>query len=79
VLLLGRILLGLAEPGAFPAMQAAIMTWFPKERRAFAMSLTAPSTTAGAILAPPLVAAATLYYDWHAAFILPGLAGILLA
>ncbi len=79
VLILGRILLGLAEPGAFPAMQAAIMTWFPKERRAFAMSLTAPSTTAGAILAPPLVAAITLYYDWHGAFLLPGLVGIFLA
>jgi ACS family hexuronate transporter-like MFS transporter len=79
MLMLGRIILGLAEPGAFPAMQAAIMTWFPKERRAFAMSLTAPSTTAGAILAPPLVAAITLYYDWHGAFLLPGLVGIMLA
>ncbi len=79
LLLVGRILLGLAEPGAFPAMQAAIMTWFPKERRAFAMSLNSPSTTVGAILAPPVVAYITLYYDWHGAFLLPGLAGILLA
>jgi MFS transporter, ACS family, hexuronate transporter len=79
VLLVGRVLLGLAEPGAFPAMQAAIITWFPKERRAFAMSLNAPSTTVGAILAPPLVALVTLGYDWHGAFLLPGLTGLLLA
>lgn len=79
LLLAGRILLGMAEPGAFPAMQAAIMTWFPKERRAFAMSLNAPSTTVGAILAPPLVAVLTLHYGWHSVFILPGLLGIVLA
>jgi ACS family hexuronate transporter-like MFS transporter len=79
LLLVGRILLGMAEPGAFPAMQAAIMTWFPKERRAFAMSLNAPSTTVGAILAPPLVAVLTLHYGWHSVFILPGLLGIVLA
>lgn len=79
LLVTGRILLGLAEPGAFPAMQAAIMTWFPKERRAFAMSLNSPSTTVGAILAPPVVVFITLNYDWQGAFLLPGLAGIVLA
>src|SRR6185312_4600958 len=34
-----RALLGAAEPGAFPAIQRVMMTWFPKERRAFAWSL----------------------------------------
>lgn len=74
-----RALLGAAEPGAFPAIQRVMMTWFPKERRAFAWSLLSPCITVGAILAPPLVAALTAYWNWHMAFILPGIVGVVLA
>jgi ACS family hexuronate transporter-like MFS transporter len=74
-----RALLGAAEPGAFPAIQRVMMTWFPKERRAFAWSLLSPCTTVGAILAPPLVAALTTWWNWHMAFIIPGVVGIALA
>ncbi|ATC65554.1 hypothetical protein CMV30_17240 [Nibricoccus aquaticus] len=74
-----RALLGAAEPGAFPAIQRVMMTWFPTERRAFAWSLLSPCTTVGAIMAPPLVAALTSYWNWHMAFILPGIAGLVLA
>jgi ACS family hexuronate transporter-like MFS transporter len=74
-----RALLGAAEPGAFPAITRVMMTWFPKERRAFAWSLLSPCMTAGAILAPPLVAMVTNYWNWHMAFIIPGVAGVALA
>ncbi|HTO03678.1 MAG TPA: MFS transporter [Opitutus sp.] len=74
-----RALLGAAEPGAFPAIQRVMMTWFPKERRAFAWSLLSPCTTVGAIIAPPLVATLTGWWNWHLAFILPGVAGLVLA
>jgi ACS family hexuronate transporter-like MFS transporter len=74
-----RALLGAAEPGAFPAIQRVMMTWFPKERRAFAWSLLSPCTTVGAILAPPLVAMLTSWWDWHMAFISPGVVGLALA
>lgn len=74
-----RALLGAAEPGAFPAIQRVMMTWFPKERRAFAWSLLSPCTTVGAIVAPPLVAALTAWWSWHQAFIVPGLVGLALA
>lgn len=74
-----RALLGAAEPGAFPAITRVMMTWFPKERRAFAWSLLSPSLTVGAILAPPLVAQISLQWSWHMAFIVPGIAGIGLA
>jgi MFS transporter, ACS family, hexuronate transporter len=74
-----RALLGAAEPGAFPAIQRVMMTWFPKERRAFAWSLLSPCTTVGAILAPPLVAMLTSHWNWHMAFILPGVVGLALA
>lgn len=74
-----RALLGAAEPGAFPAIQRVMMTWFPKERRAFAWSLLSPCTTVGAILAPPLVAMLTSWWNWHMAFVIPGIAGLVLA
>jgi ACS family hexuronate transporter-like MFS transporter len=74
-----RALLGAAEPGAFPAIQRVMMTWFPKERRAFAWSLLSPCTTVGAILAPPLVAALTGWWNWHLAFIIPGTVGLAVA
>ena len=74
-----RALLGAAEPGAFPAIQRVMMTWFPKERRAFAWSLLSPCTTVGAIIAPPLVAVLTSQWNWHFAFILPGIVGLVLA
>ncbi|PTX90960.1 MFS transporter [Opitutus sp. ER46] len=74
-----RALLGAAEPGAFPAIQRVMMTWFPPERRAFAWSLLSPCTTVGAILAPPLVALLTTTWSWHWAFILPGVVGCVLA
>jgi len=74
-----RALLGAAEPGAFPAIQRVMMTWFPKERRAFAWSLLSPCTTVGAIIAPPMVAMLTNWWNWHMAFILPGIVGLVLA
>lgn len=74
-----RALLGAAEPGAFPAIQRVMMTWFPKERRAFAWSLLSPCTTVGAILAPPLVATLTGWWNWRLAFVVPGIAGLGLA
>jgi ACS family hexuronate transporter-like MFS transporter len=74
-----RALLGAAEPGAFPAIQRVMMTWFPKERRAFAWSLLSPCTTVGAIIAPPMVAMLTSWWNWHMAFILPGVVGLVLA
>lgn len=74
-----RALLGAAEPGAFPAIQRVMMTWFPKERRGFAWSLLSPCTTVGAIIAPPLVATLTGWWSWHWAFILPGFVGLVLA
>jgi ACS family hexuronate transporter-like MFS transporter len=74
-----RALLGAAEPGAFPAIQRVMMTWFPKDRRGFAWSLLGPCTTVGAIVAPPLVATLAAWRSWHWAFIMPGFVGFVLA
>jgi MFS transporter, ACS family, hexuronate transporter len=72
-----RFLLGVAEPGAFPAMQRAIVTWVPAKRRAFIMGLISTSTTVGAMIAPPAVALMTLHLGWRGAFILPAILGLI--
>lgn len=74
-----RAMLGLAEPTAFPAQLRVVTIWFPGRLRATANSLCVAGTSIGAILAPPLVAWLTLNVSWHAAFIVPGLVGLLLA
>lgn len=74
-----RMLLGVGEPGAFPAGMRAQVKWFPRVHRAFLMSLNSPATAVGAILAPPIVAGLTAAWSWRAAFVVPGIAGMFLA
>lgn len=71
-----RALLGASEPGFFPAMLRSVMTWFPKERRAFALSLMSPVSTVASIITPALMAWLTLNWNWRYGFIIPGVAGL---
>lgn len=71
-----RGLLGLAEPAAFPAQLRVVSTWFPGSLRATANSVSVAGGTFGAIIAPPLVAWLALSFNWHAAFIVPGVLGL---
>ena len=70
-----RFLLGLAEPGAWPAATRAIAEWFPAPRRALAMGIFNGGTMLGSALAPVTVALITLRYGWREAFVFTGLAG----
>jgi ACS family hexuronate transporter-like MFS transporter len=72
-----RVLLGLGEAGNWPAGGKAIAEWFPKSRRAFAMGVFDGGSAAGAMLAPPLVAALALSFGWRAAFVVTGALGFL--
>lgn len=74
-----RGLLGLSEPTAFPSQLRVVATWFPGALRATANSISAAGGTFGAVIAPPLVAWLALTFDWHAAFIVPGVIGLLIA
>lgn len=76
---LSRGLLGLAEPIAFPAQLRAITAWFPGSLRATANSASVAGGTLGSIIAPPLVAWLTVSVNWHAAFVVPGALGLLVA
>ena len=74
-----RVFLGAAEPGAFPVMQRAILNWVPIRHRAMALSIVTPAGNIGAILAPPLVALMATTLSWRAAFVIPGLIGVVVA
>ncbi|MCM8732341.1 MFS transporter [Hephaestia sp. GCM10023244] len=74
-----RAFLGVAEPGAFPVIQRAILNWVPLDHRAFALSIVTPAGSLGAILAPPLVALLATSLGWRAAFVIPGVIGVIIA
>ena len=72
-----RFLLGLGEPANYPAALRATAVWFPKAERGLPIALFSSGSAVGNVLAPPLIAAITLLWGWRAAFVLPGLLGIL--
>lgn len=74
-----RGMLGLTEPTAFPAQLRVVTTWFPGALRATANSVSVAGGTFGAVIAPPLVAWLALSFNWHAAFIVPGVLGLVVA
>ena len=71
-----RFLLGLSEPGAWPAAAKAVSEWFPPTQRALAMGIFNAGSSLGSALAPLTVAVITLHYGWRSAFVFTGLAGI---
>jgi Sugar phosphate permease len=72
-----RLLLGIGEPGNYPAALKATATWFSKEERGLPIAIYSSGSAVGAILAPPLVAWLTLQYGWRLAFVLPGSIGLI--
>ena len=72
-----RCLLGIGEPGIFPAGVKACGEWFPKKSRALATGIFSSGSAIGAIVAAPLIAWLTLGFGWRFAFVLPGVLGLL--
>jgi MFS transporter, ACS family, hexuronate transporter len=72
-----RFLLGVGEPGIFPAGVKACGEWFPKSMRALPTGLFSSGAAIGAIIAAPLVSWITLHFGWRMAFFLPGAIGLL--
>jgi MFS transporter, ACS family, hexuronate transporter len=71
-----RFLLGLGEPGNYPAALRATTRWFPKSERGLPIALFSSGSAVGNVLAPPLIASLTLFFGWRSAFFLPGLLGL---
>ena len=74
-----RSLLGLAEPTTYPAQIKVVTKWFSVKLRATANSISVAGGTIGSVIAPPLIAWLVLTFTWHAAFIIPGIVGIVVA
>ena len=72
-----RFLLGVGEPGIFPAGLKACGEWFPKTMRALPTGIFSSGVSIGAIIAAPLIAWITMQFGWRAAFIIPGAVGLL--
>jgi ACS family hexuronate transporter-like MFS transporter len=74
-----RGLLGMAEAAAVPAGIKAIATWFPARERSVAVGWFNAGTSLGALIAPPVVVAVSLWADWRMAFVVTGAVGLVWA
>ena len=72
-----RFLLGIGEPCVFPAGVKVCGEWFPPRLRATATGIFSSGVAIGAVIAPPLIAWITLRFGWQAAFLIPGVLGLL--
>lgn len=71
-----RFILGIGEPGNYPAALRATTSWFPKAERGLPVAVYSSGSALGAILAPPLIAWIALTFGWRFAFLVPGIAGL---
>ncbi|WP_298675124.1 MFS transporter [uncultured Sphingomonas sp.] len=67
-----RGLLGASEAAAIPAGSKTVAEWFPPRERPLASSLFQMGTSAGNMIAPPLVAWCILFWGWQSAFVVTG-------
>ncbi len=70
---IARFFLGLGESGNFPAAIKATAEWFPQRERSLATGIFNSGANLGAMIAPAVVPFVTLYYGWHAAFLVTGI------
>lgn len=76
-LMVCRVILGLAEPGNYPAALRTTTIWFPPEHRGFAASVFSGGSALGAILAPPIIAWIAHLHGWRDAFVIAGSLGFI--
>lgn len=76
MLAVSRFLLGLGEGGGFPAATKVIAEWFPVAERSTAMGIVNAGTAAGAVAAPPAIAAILLHGSWRWVFAACGAVGL---
>ena len=72
-----RSALGLGESGNFPAAIKTVAEWFPKKERAFATGIFNSGTNIGAMVAPIMVPAILIAYNWQTAFLITGAIGFI--
>ncbi len=77
MLAVSRFLLGMGEGGGFPAATRVVAEWFPTDERASAMGIINAGTSAGAVVAPPLIAIILSFLSWRWIFLISGALGLL--
>jgi ACS family hexuronate transporter-like MFS transporter len=71
-----RFLLGIGEPGNYPAALRASARWFAKEERGLPIAIWSSGSSVGSLISVPIIAFLALHFGWRSAFIVPGLVGI---
>lgn len=77
-LLLARVGVGIGEAGGTPPSQALVSDYFPREQRAFALSLFSVGASLGSMLGSSAGYASDAW-GWRSAFFLLGIPGVALA
>jgi ACS family hexuronate transporter-like MFS transporter len=75
-LALWRFLLGMGEPGNYPAAAKAVSEWFPAEQRALGVGIFNAGASLGSAVAPPMVVFLTMQFGWRLAFVFTGSLGL---
>jgi MFS transporter, ACS family, D-galactonate transporter len=76
VLIVSRVLLGFGEGPAFPLAQHACYKWFDNARRNVPNTIVQQGSSAGLMLAGPILTYLIVRYDWHMAFFALGIVGL---
>lgn len=76
-LLVGRLLLGIAEAPMFPASARAVSAWMPAGLRGRANGLVVAAIGLGSAIAPPLVSFVMVRWGWRAALAASALPALL--
>ena len=72
-----RSMLGIAEAGNWPGAAKGNAEWFQTKERAFAQGLFNSGAAIGGIVAIPMIAFLSIYFNWQIIFVLVGVAGLL--
>lgn len=72
-----RFLLGVGEPGNYPAALRATARWFSKEERGLPIAIWSSGSSVGSLLSVPMISFLALYFGWQTAFFVPGFLGII--
>ncbi len=72
---IARFVLGLGEPGNWPAATKAVSEWFAPRQRALGVGIFNAGSSVGSALAPPVISWLTIAYGWQFAFVAVGAAG----
>jgi sugar phosphate permease len=78
-LVMARLLVGIGESAVYPISSAVINRWIKADRRGSAQGILHGCGRLGAALAPAIVTALVLLHSWRWAFVILGIASLVMA